>query len=271
MIILAYHRVTPETRGSLSVTVRNFRAQLGCLLDRGLRNVSLDSEVRSSRWRYAFDRTFAITFDDGYRDNYFHAMPVLRDMGLTATIFVTVDFIGSERLYPWDEKRPEIRDDPRSEDKSVTWEQLREMETSGAFSVGSHTLSHPELAHLTSDRVRHEVVESKQVLERRLLHPIQLFCYPRGSLNRSVVTLVREAGYTLAVVTPPRPVPSSLYTLPRVGVYRNTDLGTFRRKTGRTLQAILWAGAYPYGREVHRKALDWTGGKHASPESAEPD
>ncbi len=255
MIILAHHRVNPDPRGPVSVTTANFRRQLLYLLRRGYRNVSLEDLANGREKATLRERSFAITFDDGYRDNYLHAMPILEELGLTATVFITVNYVDTDQLYPWDTERALAEwGGPREEDLSVTWEQIRHMRASGIFSIGSHTLSHPKLAMVDVATARHEIVASKRVLEERLGAPVRLFCYPFGNLNWEVVTMVREAGYDLGVVTPPRPFPRSDYTLPRIGIYRGTDFRHFRRKAGALYQTLLWSGVLPYVQTMRRLA-----------------
>jgi peptidoglycan/xylan/chitin deacetylase (PgdA/CDA1 family) len=254
MIILAHHRVNPAPRGPLSVTTSDFRSQLLYLLERGYRNVSLEDIANGLEKARLLERTFALTFDDGYRDNYLHAMPILEELRLKATVFVTVNCVDTDHLYPWDAERAVVEwGGPREEDLSVTWDQIHHMERSGIFRIGSHTLSHPRLATVDGNLARQEISASKHVLEERLGRPVRLFCYPYGNLNREVVSMVRDAGYTLGVVTPPRPVPRSQYTLPRIGIYKGTDFGHFKRKASPLYQTLLWAGMLPYVQVVRRR------------------
>ncbi len=81
-----------------------------------------------------------------------------------------------------------------------TWEQLREMESSG-IEVGSHTVTHPILTRVPSDRLRLELEGSRRRLEEMLGHPVAVFCYPNGSYDRAVRDAVERAGYRLAVTS----------------------------------------------------------------------
>lgn len=87
----------------------------------------------------------------------------------------------------------------------LTWEQLREMETTGWVSFGAHTVHHPLLAHLSDpDEVRHEVQDSRLILEEKLGHAIQTFAYPVGKLQHigvQGIKAVQGAGYRWAVTT----------------------------------------------------------------------
>jgi peptidoglycan/xylan/chitin deacetylase (PgdA/CDA1 family) len=244
MIILAYHRVTPAVRGNLSVATDTFRWQLTYLLKKGYRNVSL-GEVAGSLPRLPRS-AFAITMDDGYRDNYLHAMPVLRELGLTATLFVPVSYIGTNRPYPWDEHLGIFSEDGvREEDLPVTWTQLEEMQMSGLFTIGSHTLSHPDLPRIDADAARLEITNSKRALEERLGRPVTCFCYPRGKVNQSVIAMVRDAGYDLGVVTPESPVPRTVYTLRRVGIAANHTPRQFAFKVSPAFRLLLNLGIWP--------------------------
>jgi peptidoglycan/xylan/chitin deacetylase (PgdA/CDA1 family) len=89
---------------------------------------------------------------------------------------------------------------PPAGNRSCTWEQLREMESSG-IEVGSHTVTHPVLTHVTADQLRRELEDSRRRLEDMLGHRVTLFCYPNGAYNRIVRDAVARAGYRLAVTT----------------------------------------------------------------------
>ncbi|MGH2447955.1 MAG: polysaccharide deacetylase family protein [Chloroflexota bacterium] len=231
------------------MTNDDFRWQLESLLARGYRCVSLVDAVRNGRTRQR--NAFAITFDDGYRDNYLHAMPILKDLGLCATVFVTVDHIDTNRLYPWDEQEVDQWGGPADEDRSVTWEQLHEMRGTGIFSIGSHTSTHPNLAEVDPELANREVVQSKAALEEHLGEPVDLFCYPRGSLNRQVIRMARQAGYRAAVVSEGA-WPRSSFTLPRTPVYGTTSREWFRRRVGPAYQGLLATGGLRYLQRARR-------------------
>jgi peptidoglycan/xylan/chitin deacetylase (PgdA/CDA1 family) len=84
--------------------------------------------------------------------------------------------------------------------RSCTWEQLREMESSG-IDVGSHTVTHPVLTRVTADRLCRELEQSRRRLEEMLGHAVTSFCYPNGAYNRLVRDAVARAGYRLAVTS----------------------------------------------------------------------
>jgi peptidoglycan/xylan/chitin deacetylase (PgdA/CDA1 family) len=89
---------------------------------------------------------------------------------------------------------------PPDGNRSCTWEQLREMESSG-IDIGSHTVTHPVLTRVTADRLCRELEQSRRRLEDMLGHAVTLFCYPNGAYNRLVRDAVARAGYRLAVTS----------------------------------------------------------------------
>ncbi len=140
------------------------------------------------------DRAVVLTFDDGFRDNYEHAFPVLQRYAMPATIFLVAGYVGTERL-PVLTGAPVV---PRPLD----WAQVREMHGRG-IEFGSHTLTHPPLSRLPHDAAWREIRESRQVIEDHLGAPVRAFCYPRGDFDRAVKAMVREAGYRVACTTRP--------------------------------------------------------------------
>lgn len=80
------------------------------------------------------------------------------------------------------------------------WEALRRLSARG-FSIASHTRHHPVLTRLSPEEIREEIVSAREDLERELGTSLPVFCYPNGSHDDSVVSILREEGYRLAVTT----------------------------------------------------------------------
>jgi peptidoglycan/xylan/chitin deacetylase (PgdA/CDA1 family) len=113
----------------------------------------------------------AITFDDGYKDNYEVAFPILKKFQLPATIFAVTGFI---------DKRVVLIDD--NVFGPLSWEQIIEMDDNQLITFGAHTDTHKLLSRISDDDARDEIVRSKEVLEDRLGHKVDLFAYPNGQL-----------------------------------------------------------------------------------------
>lgn len=134
--------------------------------------------------------TLSITFDDGFRDNFEVAAPILRRHRLPATFFVTASYIGSVRSAPWE-------GEGAAAERWMTWDQLRTLQSQG-FEIGAHTLNHGDLARATHDLAGREIAGSRTILEEGLGVPVDHFAYPfggPGNVTGEVRDLVREAGF----------------------------------------------------------------------------
>jgi peptidoglycan/xylan/chitin deacetylase (PgdA/CDA1 family) len=220
--VLYYHRIDDELHRSC-VAPEAFRAQMTLLRDRGYRVVPLADLGRglAAGERFA-PGTVAITFDDGFGDNYERAFPVLRALGLPATVFVTTGAVGRGLRV--------LRDRP-GELPALTWAQIREMQA-GGVAIGSHTVSHPHLTRLPADALTRELAESRTAIAAETGVGTDLFCYPHGDENAAVRAAVRAAGYRIAVSTRPGAVTadSDPLALARTFVARDDTLADFERK-----------------------------------------
>jgi peptidoglycan/xylan/chitin deacetylase (PgdA/CDA1 family) len=209
-------------------------------------------------------RAVAVTFDDGFADNYECALPVLMRYGVPATFYIMVNAIESGTL-PWycrlnfalrTTRKPEWTDpeqgkafkignaqalkaayvraceigakasagpredfvrlvettlevEPCEARLMLTWEKIRAMRRAG-HTIGAHTLSHPNLAHISQEEARCEIAGSKQRLEEVMGEPIEHFSYPHPALNPQwtpqTLQITREAGFKSAVLTKCGPV-----------------------------------------------------------------
>ncbi|HMF15228.1 MAG TPA: polysaccharide deacetylase family protein, partial [Gemmataceae bacterium] len=161
--VLLFHRVTDATpEDGLTVGTERFRRICG-MLRRSFRVVPLAEVVRVARAGHVIPaRTLAITFDDCYRDNL-DAARTLADHGLPATFFIPTAFVGTDHVFDWDLGLPRMR--------NLSWDETRAMARMG-FDIGSHTVTHADLGNVGIEQARHELTESKRVLEEQLQRPI---------------------------------------------------------------------------------------------------
>lgn len=187
--VLMYHSVNPKQVAGrmLTVSVETFQRQMRFLKERHYNVVPLEELAALVREKKKIPRnTLAITFDDGYVDNYTYAFPILKKYNLPATLFIIVNEVG------------------RPQNDRLDWAQIKEMRDSGLVVIGSHTLGPEPLTKIKSETaVKNEIFESKKILENKLAGRVNSFSYPEGRFNEKIRQLVVDAGYTQAVVTSP--------------------------------------------------------------------
>jgi peptidoglycan/xylan/chitin deacetylase (PgdA/CDA1 family) len=131
-------------------------------------------------------RTLAITFDDSYQEDL-DAARVLAEHGLPACFFLPTAYIGSKS--PFDPSYPHLG--------NLTVEEVKELVRLG-HEVGSHTVTHPDMAHVSLDQAEDELVRSKQILEEYVDRPVRWFAYPFGGPEHFLprqLSLAFRAGY----------------------------------------------------------------------------
>ncbi len=138
------------------------------------------------------EKTVVLTFDDGFRNFYTAAFPVLQSYGFDATVFVVTDFLG--KYNDWAGNPPDF---PRSQLMSVN--EIRELDRHG-IEFGSHTRTHPDLTKLGVDGVTSEVVDSQLTLSDTLGRATASFAYPFGKRNSWVKQAVKRC-YNVACTT----------------------------------------------------------------------
>lgn len=233
-VVLAYHAVSPWPN-PLSVDASSLAAQVRLMLRKGLRPVVF-GEVAARR---APDRSFAVTFDDGFLSVYQRARPVLQELGVPATVFLPTAQVGRDGPVAWRGLTPDPM--PADELRPMSWDQVRELVAEG-WEVGSHTVNHPRLpATRPADTVR-ELVESKRTCEEQTGQPCTTLAYPFGDADARVVQAADRAGYVGAVTMGRLRIAGPL-SVPRIGVYAHDTPRRFALKVSRPLRTDVAAGA----------------------------
>jgi peptidoglycan/xylan/chitin deacetylase (PgdA/CDA1 family) len=221
-VILQYHHVSTATPRVTSVNADEFRQHLEYLRDNGFTVLRLEEIVATLRNGGTLpDRTAAITFDDGYRNNYDTAYPLLREFDWPFTLFISSDLVGSnDALY-------------------LNWEQIREMAENGA-TIANHGITHLYLLAREAgeddaawlQRIEHEIVTAETKIEQETGQNHKLFAYPYGEYDRAIQSLVERLGFVgIGQHSGPVNASSDFTALPRFpfsGIY--AALNTFETK-----------------------------------------
>jgi len=189
--ILCYHRISSD-KDELAVSPSAFRAQMELMLQTGAKPQTLDDAV-DTVGDEMLGRHVCVTFDDGYYDNLENAIPVLRDLGIPATIFVATKLIdGSAPVY-WYANPPRL----------LTWGELHDISQEGRVAIGAHSRTHRALPMLPDDEAWDEIAGSRRDVQDRLGRPVTSFCYPAGLYGARDVRMVSAAGYSVGVTCAP--------------------------------------------------------------------
>jgi peptidoglycan/xylan/chitin deacetylase (PgdA/CDA1 family) len=219
---LCYHSIATAGPRYLTVSAELFERQLAELRRRGIRSGDLAALGALEAGR-AIEPSAFLTFDDGFRDNYETALPLLREYGFGAFVFVLPPLVDEGAALEWPEVAAD-RQRHRATMRSVTWAMLEEMKE-GGFEVGSHTLSHPHLPTLDGEALREELWESRARVKERL-GGCDTIAYPFGEWSPEVAAAARECGYRFAFSLPTARGQwgATPHSIPRINVdYRDDE------------------------------------------------
>jgi peptidoglycan/xylan/chitin deacetylase (PgdA/CDA1 family) len=188
--LFVFHKVAPpppETRDRFEYqTPERFAERLNALRAAGLVPAALDdlpTELNHGAGR------FSVTFDDGYAHVIANALPVLRQQNLRAIQFIVAGKLGGQN--DWDIAKGDAAE------RLMDAAQIREWLAAGQ-TIGSHSLTHPNLRKISRDQAREEISASRKRLEDLFSVPVRHFCYPYGSYDAAIQELVQAAGYLTA-------------------------------------------------------------------------
>ncbi|EDS78171.1 polysaccharide deacetylase family protein [Clostridium botulinum C str. Eklund] len=210
--VIMYHSIKYEKDNCVRLPKENFEKQIKYLKDNNYTTLTLDELYDFFEKNIPIPKkSVVLTFDDGYKDNYDTAYPILKKYGFKATVFVITNCIGTGEY--------------------LTEEQLKEMDKNG-FDVESHTANHETLTELSYDKQYETVAKSKERLEKLLNKKVKYIAYPCGKYNNDTVKAVENAGYKMAVTTDGRWSDKSdgIFTLDRVFISGFHNMNTFKER-----------------------------------------
>ena len=197
------------------------------------------------------DKTVALTFDDGFQNNYEHAFPILLKNKIPGTIFLVSGRIGETN--EWMVKRgfpARIM---------LSWDQVEEMDKNG-IEIGGHTCSHPRLTEIEEENAVKEIAGCKKEIEEKLGKEIRHFAYPYGAMSNSVRKLVEQSGFKTACSIVPgiNYAATDPFVLRRVEIKGTDTVRELRRKLRFGSNNSSWYFPFQYYAERVMKKL--TGG-----------
>lgn len=232
-VILTYHSIS-HGDSPLKIAPELFAEQVEWLRD-NTRIASLGEIVSALASHSPLpERTVVLTFDDGFRDFYTTAAPLLHRCGLPATVFLPTGYCGRTNGWPgqpaWVDQQP-----------LLSWEQVAELARQG-FSFGAHSVSHPVLTKLPVVEAQLEIIQCKTQIQERVGQPVEFFCYPYGRWNPTVRNMINQH-YKGACATIARAISpgSDRFALPRADAHYLRRRGLFRTLFTRRLLAYLAA------------------------------
>jgi peptidoglycan/xylan/chitin deacetylase (PgdA/CDA1 family) len=211
-----YHEIAhaSTTRSMFAVPPEVFADQMAYLADHGFTALTAGelAGILAAGGNGLPERPVVVTFDDGYGDFYDNALPLLKQHGLTATVFQTTGWVG-------------LTDQVQ---RMMNWRQLAEAADCG-IEIGAHTYRHPELDQLPQKAVRAELFGPKLALEDKLGRAVPGLSYPFGYSNHMVRETAREAGYAYAYAVGNEMAVSGgdAFALARLTIKRSTSMKSF--------------------------------------------
>ena len=188
--VLLYHRVNDALRDGVTTGIERFDEHMA-YLGRHWPVVPLRAVIRGEVDAPRRGPLVCVTFDDGYRDNYDYAAPILIKHRLPATFFVSTDKLTSQTAFDHDLEKL------GSGLPNMTWDQVREMQSEG-IDFGSHTVNHVNMGRIAPEHAKMELHDSRETLRAELGQDEFLFAYPFGKpedITPQARELTRQAGY----------------------------------------------------------------------------
>ena len=182
--VLMYHSIDEKCSkySTLCVSPQRFKEQMEFIKRRGYKVLTIQeyiSLINKPVWSIPHNLVL-ITFDDGYKNNFTYAYPVLKRLGFPACIFMVAAKVNQK--------------------DRLSAQQLKILSQNG-ITIGSHTLTERYLPHLTEEEIEIELCTSKKILEEITGKKIIALCYPTGGFNKSIQKIAQKCGYKIAFTT----------------------------------------------------------------------
>jgi peptidoglycan/xylan/chitin deacetylase (PgdA/CDA1 family) len=185
-----YHHILPEG-GFITTPVELFRKQMELILELGYTPLWLSELEQFKRGELEVERGVVITFDDGWRDNYYYGYPILKELGIKGNIFLVTEWVEESsrrpaQFNPLPHNRGKGRVPEAPGEVILNWGEVEEM--GDLIQFGSHTHSHRDFYFGREYSWEEEFFLSREILERRGF-PTSALCWPRGQYSEEVLQI----------------------------------------------------------------------------------
>ena len=235
--IMMYHMIAEQLPGKkksgLRVSPEMFEKHLEYFSNNGWRFIKM-SELDSYKNE---DRVVAITFDDGYLDNYTKALPLLKKYNACATLYLVIDRHNND----WSvKKNPKHNSGALASEEKLNDGHIQEMLDSGIFELGGHTISHPYLPNTSFKDKKHEMIECKKILESKFNTTVSSFAYPFGVYGDEDIDIIKTSNYESAVTTDEGVAESnSIFQLKRIKASGKDNFFAFKLRVNKGFRGFI--------------------------------
>jgi peptidoglycan/xylan/chitin deacetylase (PgdA/CDA1 family) len=204
--ILMYHRIVDRIVGVASptwnVSPAALRAQLVGLLERGFQPCALRQLIEDHRCaRELPNKSFVVTFDDGHESVYSHAWPILKELEIPATVFLTTAYLDSQRPFPFEDWSAAGSHQAAIETwRPLSTEQCLDMSNDGLVQLGAHTHTHADFRDRENE-FEYDLALNLEFLRSRLNVRHPPFAFPFGRVTPALMAAVHRAGCTCGLTT----------------------------------------------------------------------
>jgi len=200
-----YHHIAPNPdprKRNLTIRPDTFQGHMLYLSRRGYRTLTSQELLRYIEGNLVLDRkTVLVTMDDGYADNYVHALPVLKKYGINAVVFLITNRTEKASQKNGAVNVSMMQDEAASlgsqEEKEIylKWELVNDMAASRLVEFHSHTANHVLCSDIRMADLITELRDSKEIIEKELGKPCECLCWPYGAYSKEAVEAAKSVGY----------------------------------------------------------------------------
>lgn len=189
--VFVYHSID-TTHTSIALTPSQFERHLTYLHKHNFQLITSQQAIEKTQNKQPTTKYAVLTFDDAYT-TIFPYIEHLLQHGQTATLFIPTQRIGQSNL--WDKERTDIVQIP-----IMDVQHLQKLINQGC-EIGSHTQTHPNLAHIAPETCTQEIKTSREDLHKTFQIPIHHLAYPYGAYTKHVKQATQNAGYMSGFTT----------------------------------------------------------------------